>query len=441
MWVSDRTDLLAMLGSLACVAFCQNYCSKRKWTALLGGGIALFFALGAKETAAATLIVTLSALLWSRWEVRHSLFVVAWTQAMAVGAWFLWRTHAVTISVGRIEPLGPLSQISLASFVHFEYLFQLLVPPTLTACDGRMVPSFPVFWIVAGLALSVAALVLGLRAWKRKNSQTLAAAVWVFAFLLPSSGILPLKHVRADRYLYCVLPGLVLLALVVVRAWLSYLPESLARASKRWLLVGTYVYFAVCMALRTPVFASNATFWTHETKGNDTCMEGHAYLARQAYIDHRPQVALQELNKVLMNTTRRELIVAYRPDEMSRYYLGLVLIDLGDLTGATATLQRLLATTNSRWLRPEAAYSLALVDLDRGDFLSMEQHLGLASSYGPRSDSRADILLLRSYANMRLYRWQESERDLAGYLREADARRTPERQRMADTIAAALSTR
>jgi protein O-mannosyl-transferase len=436
MWVSDRTDLMALLGSLACLALVQRYCRNSSWLVLLASGIALLGGLGGKETAAATLALTVAVAWFADRKTRRSLIVAALVQAMVIGCWLFWHSRVTSVPLQETEGLDMAGKLSLYSLIHFEYALEILFPPSLTACDGRVVPNAPGAWIAAGIAALMAVVALVLWCWRSGHRRVLLGIAWSVAFLLPTSGIFVLRHARADRYLYCALPGLVLVGVLAGDAWLSHLLPRLASRLKCWLFVGVYSYFTICLALRIPDFSSNAVFWDHETRQSDACIEGHAYLGREALLSGKPDLALRELN-IALAPPRRGL-VAYSPTEISRYYLGLALTEVGDLTTAVEALQKVVETTALSWLRAEAAYSLALVDLRRNDFAGVVRHLGQALSYSPRPSSRGDIFLLRSYANLLLQRRSESMQDFRAYLREQVSPTSPERKRMAMELRAAL---
>jgi hypothetical protein len=100
----------------------------------------------------------------------------------------------------------------------------------------------------------------------------LVALVWIAAFLLPTSGIISLEHVRSDRYIYAVLPGLLLLLVHAIESWTG--------AKAQYAKVAVYVYLAGSLLVRAPIWRSDSALWAHEVAMEDSCSEGWAYLGQ-----------------------------------------------------------------------------------------------------------------------------------------------------------------
>ena len=116
--------------------------------------------------------------------------------------------------------------------------------PVASARSGRL-------WVGAGwMALC------GWGAWGLRRKQPLAAlgVVWMGAFFLPVSNLLPLLHPVADRYLYPIAPGFATLA-----AWgLFHLPRRARGAA----LAGLVAVYAGLLIARVEEWRSAEALWT-----------------------------------------------------------------------------------------------------------------------------------------------------------------------------------
>jgi len=411
-WIADRTDLLALFGSLAGAKLTIEYLRKPRPVVLFGVVMVLALALGAKETAGAIVVVGgVSVPLVSR-RFRRPLVTVVVLQAIVVVLWFLWRGVVTTNSARGFYELGWLERAGLAAFVHLEYLLELSLPWRMTACDGRRVPGFPGAWALAGFVGLAVVSILVVRAWRRGQRKELFPLVWVAASLLPTSGLFDIKHVRADRYLYCALPGIIWLLVLAIRASFS---NNHRRAVPFVISCAIYGYFATCLVVRSGHFRSNEEFWIHELACNDACVEGHTYLARAALErgDHR--TALLHADEAQSLGRTRE-VVAFADYSGNMHHRGLSLLALGDLSEAKASFESVLMHAPPGLLRGEALYSLGLVAMSQDDFLAMERYLSQALSQGVKRHTANDALLLRSYSNVRLNSIGPARFDYQAYL-------------------------
>ena len=431
-WASARTDLIALSCSLG------FFLAARRWVILgslpwLGlAGAVLVVGLAAKETCAATLIVTVGLLpfLWAKRRRWTGLVVL---QAVIVLAWFVWRQQVSTNPVGRPGDLDVLARIAVAGSMHLEYARQLVVPYSLTVCDGTRVPAHPGPWLAAA-ALALAAVVLLLERARRRDPRLLVAALWAVAFLLPTSGLTPLKHVRADRYLYAALPAMIALAVTAADGLVRRLGHVRIGAA---LFAIAYVYLAGSLMMRASRFRSNEALWTYETRRSEFCLEGWAYRSRQAYVESRFDDALAYSLRV--PATNPPDVLAFVNREEVLYYRGLIQSARGDAQTARAIFDDLLARGDARTLRAEAAYELAVMEFQRGNFPAVERFLTLSLGIGLGDASRGDAVLLRSYANLRLGRIEDCRRDFEEFAAvEARPGETRTRETLKKQIQAAL---
>ena len=153
-----------------------------------------------------------------------------------------WRATAAFYAA---DPAWTLAdRFATAPWLFFRSLRCLLVPWPLNVAQP-LVPAAPFstrFWIGMVWTALVVAGAVGLG---RLLPELAAALVLLLAAFLPFSGLLPLPHPVADRYLYFMAPGFALAAATV----LSRHPSRGARASGAVLLL---LLFALLLHLRLP---------------------------------------------------------------------------------------------------------------------------------------------------------------------------------------------
>lgn len=144
------------------------------------------------------------------------------------------------------------------------------------------------------VALSVAVFV----ALLRRGQPLLALALaWVWIAFAPASGIVPLNHARAERYLHLSLFGAALLP-----AALASLP---ALASKAGRIVAFVIAAAVVAGLaertstRVPDWRSNETLFSRDVARDPLYREGAYMLARAELVDGRTAAAKATLEAMI----------------------------------------------------------------------------------------------------------------------------------------------
>jgi tetratricopeptide (TPR) repeat protein len=418
-WVSDRTDLLALQGCLAFSLAGWRYVRKGggRFLALAFG--ALLLGIGAKESAAATLFVTAPCVLVLKGQARRRMGALVLMQLLIVGMWFAWRSRASTVPDDPVTVLEPAERVAVAVRVHAGYVLELLTPHRLTVCDATRVPTNPWLWGVGGLCCAALLLAALRRAWSRFDRRQLLPAVWAVAFLLPTMGLLPLKHVRADRYLYGPLPGLAVLAVAgLSRMVTRRFGHSMARGAAG----AAYLWLAASSMVRARHFASDETLWGYELKRNPDCTEGLAHLARHAYLDGRLGDAAGYLQRIPTRLPQG-LLSFYEPNRVL-FYRGLVAAAQGQTQEAERSFRALLKQQVRGQLRVEALYHLGLLAFARDAPHDAEQLLTETLEKGAEGPTLSDALLLRAFARFLQGNRSGSVADLRAY-----ERRTPEEPR------------
>jgi hypothetical protein len=275
-WVADRSDLGSLTAALGVALLTQSQLlAPRPWKVPAQLAL-LLLGLGTKETCAAVVLVLAGAALVSPEPARGRLLRMSALQGAVVALFFLYGIRVMTNPAVIDTDLSLIERVALSAAIHVGYARELVLPWTLSVCDGSLVPQHGMLLTIVALALSAG----GLWMWRVGRGQPLLwlGLFWAVCFLAPTSGVLPLKHVRADRYLYHALPGLLLAATVLF----SKVPRpALVRPLG---FTAAFVYLAGCLFARAEHFASARALWSWEVERNAQCMEGWLNLAREAHI-------------------------------------------------------------------------------------------------------------------------------------------------------------
>ena len=436
-WISDRTDLLALLTGLLWAICLQNYLrAPRRRTAALAA-LVMICGLGAKENVAALLFVTATALAVCRRDQSRYVLHFLLLQAAIIVAWACWSFGLDTNHAWRgPTDMSIAERIVLAAINHAEYFANVIVPIDLRVCSAQNLPKYLWPWVLASVAVPAAGVVLLASLWRRRARSSVLAVAWAAAYLAPTSGIVPLNHVRGDRYLYCALPAILFLLVKAV-----YTALSAARDAARTRLVSIALfmgaYAACCGGLfaRRPVFASEYALWRYEIAAHAWCLEGHAYLARYHLANHRARAAERHIAAALATVPRG--VATFVDVDTARYYRALIRLELGRVNDAKLDLDALRLSDEAR-LRAQASYSLALIAFDAEDFVGADEHLLRAQQAGLAGDDLSDTLLLLSYANMKLGREALSRRYARAYASVAPSELSPGRRELLRQITVAL---
>ena len=348
-YVFARSTLLCGLFSLAALAL---WTRGRHWLAVAMCGLALL----AKEEAVA-LPVVIALLHWSisrnhrEWRPIAAMFALA----ALVGArgLFVATTQAGTGAVASAG-IGPLDYFATQSYVLVRYALEIAAPVALT-----FDPDIPVMNNWRGWALWLAWIAVA--AWASRRFSKARAGFWVLAglaFLAPTSTILPINDLSADRRLYLVLVavGAALAPLVPVR--LGYAVAAL---------------LAFAAFTRTQTWATEEALWRDTVAKSPEKVRPRVQLARAVAPgealavlgDLADPLAEAERGRVLMELRRPAealtsfgRVLAARPgDAGALTNRGVALAALGQAEAARADFERALAV--------DRCYAPALRNLGR----------------------------------------------------------------------------
>ncbi len=321
---------------------------------------------------------------------------------LVVAVWLVW-VHSRPCANPWLfaRELSAIERFSVYGDIIWGYAFQMLFPIELSVCDavdvtGRL---WPAIAIVVGLALGAAVL-----ARRRCVGVAGLAALWLLLAMLPYCGILDLKHIRADRYMYSALPATWLALSVVAARW----SRGLAPLWRRVGFGVVWLYLCGHSIWRAPVFASDWDLWKHELNRNPCYREASSVLALRSAIEGRRDESMEYAGEALNGCDQT---LAFVDRDITLFNLARVLQLEGRDSEAEALFGDIAEHADRKFLKAEAMYHLGLVEVAREDTLSAVSRLTRALKLGLQAENRADALLLRSSLYLSVSHLQESRAD------------------------------
>ncbi|WP_197444264.1 tetratricopeptide repeat protein [Maioricimonas rarisocia] len=286
-WISGRKDLLCSLfGVWSLLAGLYGLQSRRPGVRCSGVAASLTFwllAAGCKELALVVPAIATTVVVAGRGSDRLPFFRegLVWLAVLWCGAGGLWLFRA-SIGLTGLNAAWPSDSLATnlltlsALWWHFVLRVFWPFPPMLSDRWMLVDGSAPAAaWLLA-LAIPLIVLLCGWWIWKRR-APALALA-WYLIWMLPASGLVPLRHWRAERYLYPASWGLLLLAV-----WLSWRWIARNRLWMPRLVAGVWVLAAGGLATATVLenryWKDDLTLFAHAVEQDPLYAEGQTALA------------------------------------------------------------------------------------------------------------------------------------------------------------------
>jgi tetratricopeptide (TPR) repeat protein len=372
-WGAGRSDVLACLFSVAAATvYLQAWWSPLRRAALAAACV--FFAMLAKETAAAMLVLIPFSPLFvdraavpvgsrvSRAERRRQREAVRVPQSgllsfapfvLAFVAYAVLRQASVGSMLGPTSPtIGDVPVRMLAAVG--VYVGKLLLPIHLSAYISDL-PTSPLGLLVAA-ACVVAALALGLLSWRYNERRVTFLLLWSVLTLGPSLAIvwkIPTAPV-AERYLY--LPSVGFCLLVGYAAARVLAMDGTPRVAATVVVGLTLTAGAVATVRRNAVWRTNLTLWTDTAAKNTTDGLPMRSLA----------TAYQQLGDIAKATAYFQVALQRRNDQMGLFTiynnLGSLAMVAQHLDDAEGHYQTALSINPNA---PECLFNLGLIELTR----------------------------------------------------------------------------
>ncbi len=347
----------------------------------------------AKETAAILPLVIAAYELPRRDGTRRQRVTVAAVALLTTVAIIGYVANAWSASGARLATLGgyegalsPASVVLAAGRAFWAHLRMAVLPFGLSP-DHRLALESPV--AVADVVGWITAIGLVAAAWWFTRNRPIPrfAVLWALLFYLPTSSVVPVSYLVAERYLY--LPSVGLAWLVGYGLDRSGVFDSSAPESRRLAfgLAGAAVFLAA--SIETATYAakwrSSTKLWTYVAATDPDSALARFELGVDAILRGEPTSALESLDRAI------ELRPRWARAHFNRSQARAA---LGDRTGAMADLDRAIELRPDYWPAfsnrgrmhwEDGDPSAALADFDR----AIRIHSGAAELYFNRGAVRA----------------------------------------------------
>ena len=262
------------------------------WFALSLAALAL--GLLSKENAAVVpaLQAALWIALWGRLPARRAAVALVAAQAALVALHLLVLRPAVLGTAGTGSPpvggsMVTQWQTSLAQWP--SQMLWLFLPLHSTTSDAvRVVTRWSDPATLAGIALALGSAALCIYWWLRGHALAAASLAWLWLAFLPTSGLAPLLHARAERNLFLSLFGAALLQACALRASLRTRAPSAAVLAVAAVLV---LALAQRSFVRAPDWRSTKTLFERDVAADPRHREGRVNLIVAALVAGDAQTA------------------------------------------------------------------------------------------------------------------------------------------------------
>lgn len=335
-WISGRKDtlcaLFAIVALIALIRFARH--GRRWWFAV--SLCSLMVALGCKELAVVLPVVATCYLIvqWAtlnreeRWRWGLGL-VGTW---LTVGGYFQLRTFVLGgIGLDMDAGANPwYLKFGNAVRLLMHYGLTVVWPHPIVLSDrwDLALRWRPVETLQTTL---VAAIAVALAIWRGKaKSIVLIGVVWFAIWLLPAFGFLPLRHLRAERYLYPASWGLMLavcgLTIWAVQGFAKqqsktghrwwkleglqalHAPREIGRVPLHGVLLGGYVLVLVVLTnLENRYWKNDETLFSRALQIDPGYLEGRVGLAHHFIKNSEFQAAIDTLDELLTMVEREEV--------------------------------------------------------------------------------------------------------------------------------------
>jgi tetratricopeptide (TPR) repeat protein len=411
VWIAGFANVLVAAFTissllLAALAFREHRAGRAH---ALGAGSAgmLILALLSKENSIAIPGLLLALALHDRaaGSGPHFRRVAAWllpTQIVVTGVYAaVWRPFVLGGDLAVAPPIGEslVTHVLTCMAAWPRSLAWLLFPVESSSSDVVRLASLGDVRVWAGLVLVVGSVAAGIALLRRGQPLAALALAWVWIAFAPSSGIVPLTHARAERYVHLSLYGAALIPAAV-----ASLPSL---CSPRRRLVAGAIATLVVLGLaertlaRLPDWQSNTTLFARDVARDPLYREGAYMLARAQIVGGRPAQAKATL----------EAMIGRLP-EFAEHASYLREVDFAELY-CIVNLQVGKAADSLRfvdWIQPSSPNPAALASLYYCAALGFETLGQLRRAAGiqqrlfevsqPRPDPRYALALARCYTEL-----------------------------------------
>jgi tetratricopeptide (TPR) repeat protein len=316
-WRSDSRASRIGFGALACAALALGLASKENAAVVPGLQLALALGLAADRSAGGS----------ARDRLVASAALIGAQAAIVAGYLFALRPAVLGTAFTGAAPIGGRLPVQwLTSLAAWPELFAWLwLPIASTTSDAvRVVTTAADAGAALGAALLLGSAGVWLALLRRGHGNAAFALAWIWIAFLPTSGVTPLLHARAERNLFLSAFGAALLAACALRALRS---RGVPRAAVVAIAVAAVVGLSERTLRRQPDWRSTAALFASDVARDPRHREGRLNLIA-AHVKSGDLAAAKREVDVLV--TQRF------PDGWTSYALDASLLEAACLVNAAA---------------------------------------------------------------------------------------------------------
>jgi tetratricopeptide (TPR) repeat protein len=239
---------------------------------------------------------------------RHIGFWLLGTQAaIAAGFALWWRPRVLAETLAGAPPIGGDATVHLATSLASwpGRLGWLFAPSVSTTSDVvRVASSLFDPAALLGLFCALGSFALWLRLLRSRRPIAALGLAWIWIAFLPTSGLVPLTHMRAERYLALSVFGAALLCADLLPALARAIAPRFERALALALGIAMVGLLGERSASRIPEWQSNLVLFDADTRRDPLFREGYYILATTLADQGRFEEAYERLGQLRATAPR-----------------------------------------------------------------------------------------------------------------------------------------
>jgi len=314
-------------------------------------------------------------------NLRLAGLATLWTCAVAL---LIYRVVVVQATgLDAPYPTESLAQnAAMSANIWWHYVLRILIPYQVQLSDAwprvLQMSLVDVLSILAWLAAAVAVAVGLIR------RQPIALAIaWFVIWALPASGIVPLRHFRAERYLYPASWGVLLAATLLVLPWLAQLFASHAQRAVAITFTVIAICFASVTARENPFWWEDNQLFQHSVAIDPHHVEGQIELSRLA-LEREDYAQAVEQARGAIEQLRDPAYMEYGVPYFAHTWLGTGLVRLQQPAAARAEFQAALQQFPNS---PAGHANLAMAEVALGNMPQAKVHFERSLELNPTDTS------------------------------------------------------